>query len=143
MNSVLFGAVLVVCGATAEAQNATPAGVNETHRQSPINAALVDSAIRPLRLHMVRGAEIGAISGLVGSTLLVVAAASMTGQCYTTPSLDFGGCSEGLSRRKTAQIVTGGTILGGFVGAVLGYTYHTTLEDRHKARCRSAPNECK
>jgi len=113
MNSVLFGAALVVCSAHAWAQNAMPAGVIEPHRRSPTPSEPVDSAIRPLRLHMVRGAEIGAISGLVGGTLIVVAAASTTGQCYTAPSLDFGGCSDGFSRRKTAQIITAGTILGG------------------------------
>lgn len=143
MNSVLFGAVLVVCTATVEAQNATPAGAIETHHQSPINAARVDSAIRPLRVHVVRGAEIGGISGLVAGALFVVAAATQTGQCNTSPSLDFGGCSEGLTRRKTAQIVTGGTVVGAFVGAILGYTYHTNLEDQREARCRSAPNSCR
>lgn len=91
MNSVLFGAGLVVCATAARAQNATPAAVTEPYHQTPIHAERADSAIKPLGFHMVRGAEIGAISGLVGGTLIVVAAASSTGQCCTALALDFGG----------------------------------------------------
>lgn len=142
MNSALFGAVLVVCATAAGAQNAIPAGMSELYRQSRIQAARVDSAIRLLRLHIERGAEIGGISGVAAGALIVVAAASTTGQCYTAPSLDFGGCSDGFSRWKAGKIVTGGAIVGAFVGGVLGYAYHTTLEDRRAAQCRSAPSGC-
>lgn len=143
MNSVLFGVVLVVCSTAAEAQNATPAGAVHPDRQSTTSAARVDSAIRPLRVHVLRGAEIGGISGLVAGALTDVAAATMTGECYTAPSLEFGGCSSGLTRRKAAQIVAGGAVVGTVVGAILGYTYHTTLEDRRQAHCRSMPDACK
>ena len=143
MNSFLFGVVLGVCATTVLAQNATPAGVVDPDRQSTTNPALADSAIRPLRVHVVRGAEIGGISGLVSGGLIVVAAATMTGQCNTTSSLDFGGCSSGLTRREAARVVAGGAIVGTVVGAILGYTYHTTLEDRREAHCRSRPDACK
>lgn len=144
MNSILFGAVLVACGTAAEAQEAMPAGVSASYRQSPINVARVDSAVRPLRVHVVRGAEIGGASAVLASALILAGLASQG--CGETPP-SFGDhiniCSSGVTPPKVAGVLAGSAVAGAFVGAVLGYAYHTTLEDRRAARCRSIPTECK
>lgn len=142
MKSVLFGAALVVCATAAAAQRSAPAGASDRLHQSPMDAPRTDSTMTPLRMHVERGAMIGGISGLVSSGI-ILGLMSRTGGCYTAPGFGGGGCSQGVTSRKAAQIAVGGVVVGTLVGAVLGYAYHTNVEDQRRARCRLAPDSCK
>ncbi len=103
-----------------------------------------DSSHTSLRVHMLRGGEIGGIAGLALGGLALLAI-SEQGQCYTSPStvpgLE-GDCSENLTAGKASKILFGGGVLGAVIGSVLGYTYHVNANEQRAARCRATPTAC-
>ena len=97
-----------------------------------------------MRIHVERGAAIGSAAAVVASAVLLAGLASGPG-CETPPSVGdhISTCTSGVTSGKVAKVITGSAVVGALVGAVLGYGYHTTLEDERAARCRSTLDSCK
>lgn len=119
-----------------------PAGLPRQVASTPLWHSAHDSSHTSLRVHMVRGSEIGGIAGLALSGLALVAISR--DQCPnfapSTPALG-GGCSN-LSTGKSVQILVGGAAAGAVIGSVLGYAYHVNGNEERARRCRANPSAC-
>jgi len=123
----LLGVAFVAPIVTAGAQQVAPAAVvRRTLVDVRAHQAPTDS-IRPLSFHMKRGAAYGGVTGVVLSSLVILAIAQDKPRCCEAPTTSL---TPGLALGVLAL----GAGSGLAAGAFLGFTYHFQLvEQRQRA----------
>lgn len=128
MLAVAFVAPIITAGAqqVAPAAVVRPTPVYVDARQAPIDS------IRPLSVHVKRGAIYGALTGVVLSGLVIVALKANEPRCCDGPE-------TWLTFRQGLGLLTIGTAGGSAIGTFLGFTYHFQLLEKQRQRTIAHP----